>query len=248
VLLRRQRSLVYVLDPKLTALDLRTGEVRWRVDAEGSGLSRVGQFLVVLAQRERAAALVFVDPDAPQARAANCTVQLPAPAEADHFAATTFDRGGQPYVYWTSAWYYSGGTPPGPDALARGVAANACGVLRVDAPSCAVAPEALDDFLFQPPEGRPPGIGGRPVCDYLSPGRDLPAFAASAPSPVSTSLVTSDANAPPTLRVLQLETPLPNEPCRRTLRYVLEARDATSVLWTHPLGEVLDTGRCPGPP
>ncbi len=248
VLLRRSRNLVYVLDPSLAALDLRTGDVRWRVDAEGSGLARVGNFLVVRAQHERAATFVFVDPDAPQARAADCTVRLPAPAEAETFGAWAFDRGGQPYVYWTSAWSYSGGTPPGPDALAREIAADACGVLRVDVTSCAAAPEALADFLFQPPEGRPPGMGGRPVCDYLSPGRDLPAFAASAPSPAASAVVTSDASTPPTLRVLQLETPLPTEPCRRTLRYVLEARDATAVLWTHALGEVIDSGRCPGPP
>jgi hypothetical protein len=101
----RSRQLVYAVDPGLVALELKTGAERWRVPGvTGGALWRVGRFLVVSPERApRAPALTFVDPQAPT-KPMTCALALAAPEIADTVALHPFDRGGQPYVFWSSKY------------------------------------------------------------------------------------------------------------------------------------------------
>ena len=87
---------------------------------------------------------------------------------------------GVPSVYWSSAYHYRGGVRPSPEIEARRRRASACGVMVLDAATCTAVPLPLERMLWSGAHSGQPG-GNR--CDSLSPGRDLPAFAASESPP-----------------------------------------------------------------
>lgn len=96
VLLDRARHVVFVLTPKLVALDLETGGERWRRDdLAGVALARAGRHLVVIGGAPARPRVAFVLPEAPE-RARPCELLLPAPPEADEFTVVPFDRAGRP--------------------------------------------------------------------------------------------------------------------------------------------------------
>lgn len=237
-LLDRQRQLVYLLDPGLVAVELRTGKQRWRAPGvAGDSLWRVGRLLAVSTQvtalPQRAA---FVDLEAPTAPV-SCTLTLGAPAVAEEVELHLFDRAGQPYAWWSSHYWYSGGTPPDEAHKARTVAAEACGVLKIDPRTCAASPQPLEDFVWDPPEGRRQQPGEPGYCQFLSPWMDLPAVAASAPQSSAASVLISPVSAGPTLRVItSVAAP---DGCVEVTHLTLEARDeAATVLWSHPLQDL----------
>lgn len=236
VLVDASGGLVYALDPALVALERQTGVERWRAAGmNGLRLWRLSRFLVVEpASAERAPELVFIDPEAP-AQAVRCRLSLRAPLEAASFDLHPFDRGGQPYVFWSSRYSYRGGTPPGPEHQARAVAAEGCGVVRLDPRTCAAQEARLADFLWDPPEGRRRRPGEHDFCAFLSPLRDLPAAAASAPQEAS--------HAGLRLRATR-ETP-PGA-CFQRDRVELEALDGDGKSqWVHRLADRAED--CPPP-
>lgn len=234
VLVDRHKQLVYALTPELVALELRTGTERWRVPAaSGDSLWRAGQLLVVGMEGAKLPPKVtFVAPEAP-AKPVVCSLALDAPQEAVTASLHVFDRAGQPYVYWRSNWSYSGGTPPDERAKEREVAADGCGVVRLDPRTCASVPEPLEDFVWDPPEGRRKNVGEG--CEF-SPLLDLPAAAASAPKSSSLIPLLAPATEGISLRVVIDRDGEDGNKCRQVSRLTLEARDATGTrVWSRPL-------------
>ncbi|MEQ1567325.1 MAG: penicillin acylase family protein [Myxococcota bacterium] len=235
-LVDRGRGLVYVGGDELLALDLHTGEVRWRVDAPG-GVARAGRLLAVthgLGPSE----VTWVDPDAPEA-ARRCGRVVPAPPEANGVRLWVFDRGGAIHVAWQSSAVFppSGVHDPRRDELRR--AANACGVVAV-APDCTVTAAPLSAFELDPPRDMGQGVPPTPamVCGSLDPHRQLPAVAASAVPPYRAK------PGEPTVEVVETRT---DGGCAVEVRRELTARGVDRS-WTHPLGSITDAGGCPGPP
>lgn len=237
VLLDRQRQLVYALTPALVALELRTGNERWRVPAaSGDSLWRAGHLLVVgMEAASLPPQLTFVAPEAP-AKPMLCSLALDAPEEAVTAYLHVFDRGGEPHVYWRSDWSYSGGTPPDERAKEREAAAEGCGVVRLDPRTCAAVPEPLEDLVWDPPEGRRKRVGVPGACEYLSPLLDLPAAAASAPKSSTLAPLLVPATEGIALRVVIERDGEDGNKCRQVSRLTLEARDATGTrVWSKPL-------------
>ncbi|MDP1824854.1 MAG: hypothetical protein Q8L48_16480 [Archangium sp.] len=237
VLVDRNKQLVYALTPELVALELRNGNERWRIPAaSGDSLWRAGRLLAVGMESARLPPKVtFVAPEAPT-KPVPCSLALEAPAEAVTAWLHVFDRAGQPYVFWRSDWSYSGGTPPDERAKEREVAADACGVVRLDPRTCAAVPEPLEDFVWEPPEGRRKPMGEPGACAYLSPLLDLPAAAASAPKTTTLLPLLAPAAEGLALRVLIERDGEQSNKCRQVSRLTLEARDATGTrVWARPL-------------
>jgi hypothetical protein len=248
-LVDRRRQLVYVLDPGLVALELRTGKERWRAPgASGDSLWRVGRFLAVGTDGAALPPKVtFVDVEAPE-RPVSCSLALGAPSVATEAFLYLFDRAGEPYVYWRSNWSYSGGTPPDEAAKAREVRAEACGVLKIDPRTCAASPEHLEDFVWDPPEGRRYQQGEPGFCDFLSPLLDIPAAAASAPRVFTLSLLLMPAAQEIALRVIVKKEPQERGGCSQVQHLSLEARDeASSLLWSHTLQDREENPLCAAP-
>lgn len=245
VLVDRNRQLVYALDPELVALELQTGRERWRVKgARGDRLWRVGEWLVVGAESARFAQLAFVDPTQVTPAALQCMPRLPAPEEATEFHLHPFDRAGEPFLFWRTSSPYRGGTPPSEEHEHRAQAAEACGVVQLDVPRCSAEPLALEDLLFDPPEGRRRSPGEHGFCGYFAPLRDLPAAAASAPqAPSDWALLTPVTRAP--LVTVRARAPASGERCGAT-KVTLEVRNAgAELIWSHPLADLVDV--CPVP-
>lgn len=240
-----QRQVVYALDPKFVALDLQTGKERWHAEGmTGDSLSRAGMWLVAHQDGEKDTRLTFIDPAKPQEKPATCTPKVPIPPEAETVYVHPFDRGGQPYFYWQSAYHYQGGTPPGPEIEKSREKAEACGVMRVDPATCKTESVSLDDFLWTPPEGRRQRSGEKNFCAFLSPLRDIPAAAATSPHTAGGWGQLTPASRAPRLAVVS-ETAV-NDGCRHVTNLTLEARnDASAVMWTHPLAPI---GSVCGPP
>ncbi|MDP2271194.1 MAG: hypothetical protein Q8N23_34345 [Archangium sp.] len=222
VVVERARQIIYVLDPVLVALDLQTGKERWRAkDVSGDAIWRAGRFLAITSQQHTLPPKVtFLDPGVVD-RPVECTVTIPLPQTADRAALHVFDRAGQPYLYWRSGWSYSGGTRPGPAELERQRDSTACGVVKIDAQSCAQAEQPLADFVWNPTGSRVQST--QELCANLSPMGDLPAAAASAAK-----------YAPNTLSVTSQREHV--DRCNDLERLTLVSRDeAGAVVWSRPL-------------
>ena len=222
VVVERARQIVYVLDPVLVALDLQTGKERWRAkDVSGDTIWRAGRFLAITSQHHTLPPKVtFLDPGVVD-RPVECTVTIPSPETAERAALHVFDRAGQPYLYWRSMWSYSGGVRPGPAELERQRSSTACGVVKVDAQSCAQTAQPLEDFVWNPTGT--PAQSTHELCSNLSPMGDLPAAAASAPKQV-----------PNALSVTRQREHV--DQCHDLVRLTLVSRDdAGAVVWSRPL-------------
>lgn len=232
------RQTIYVLDPKFIALESQTGKERFHLEGvSGSSLSRAGMWLVVFNDGAKQPQLTFIDPAKPQDKPISCSPKVPIPAEAEDVYVLPFDRAGQPYFYWQSSYSYRGGTPPGREIEAREERAEACGIMKIDVPSCAVQSVSLDDFLWDPPEGRRQSAGIRHFCGFLSPLRDIPAAAASAPPPMGGYGQLAPATRAPIFLVRSEREP--GNGCRQVTHLTLEARsESSSILWEHPLAPI----------
>jgi hypothetical protein len=233
VLVDRAAGVVYALDDGLVALDLRTGAETWRAHGvRGDGLWRLGSGLAVTAPgKPKAMPIQLIDvhaTDTPRL----CTVSLPAPPEAAEASLHPFDRGGAPLVSWTAGYSDWGGVPPGPDSIERTRRALSCGVLALNASSCAVKQVPQSAFLWQSPDDPAPGDRNR--CGWWSPLRDLPAAAASEPPAAS--------GAEPHLAVIRVRE---GKGCTTTVHATLTATQAGRTLWLHPLADRRET--CPPP-
>jgi hypothetical protein len=245
VLLDIQKQTVYALDPTFTALELQTGRKKQRIEGlSGDRLWRVGTWLVVSNEATSPVHLTFIDPAKLDAKPITCTPQIPMPKEAATVDVLPFDRAGQPYFYWHSAYYYRGGTPPGEAIKIRQEKADACGIMRIDVATCKTQSVAFNDFLWEPPEGRLKREGEKDFCYFLSPLLDIPAAAASAPRTAAGWGQLTPATRAPMLAV-RAEKGSGNA-CNQVTYLTLEARnEASTVLWTHPLASV--STNC-GPP
>ncbi len=232
VLVDRKARVAYVVTPTLVALDLDSGAERWRAPSvSGEAVWAVGRLLAVGTQGySMPARLAFVDPSA-SGKAVQCTLQLPVPAAAAQVGVAPFARGDEVLAFWTSSLSWEGGTPPPEEFEEAQRRAEACGVVSIDPATCGVEAHELSEFLFRPPEGRPDG------CYYLSPGRDLPAVAAS--------MAKQSRGGAPQLAVIA-ERVLESQ-CQERVRKRVEARDAAGTLrWSHELAE--HTRELCGPP
>jgi len=245
VLADRQKQVVYALDPGFVALDLRTGQKRWSAEGiAGNSLSRVGMWLVVHQDGEKQPHLTFIDPAKSNDKPTTCSPKVPIPPEAENVYIHPFDRAGQPYFYWRSAYHYRGGIPPSDEIEKRQDKAEQCGIMRLDVATCTAQSVSFDDFLWEPPEGRRAREGEKDFCAYLSPLLDFPAAAASAPKGAAGYGQFAPATQAPMLAVLSEKEP--GNACKQVTRLSLEARDeASNVLWTHPLDPIVSI--C-GPP
>jgi hypothetical protein len=222
-LVDRSRKLVYAIDRDLVALDLASGAQRWQVPlglAPGAeaALTRAGRLLVVAGDPGKLPPkITFVDPDDPS-HPRSCSLDVGAPKEAANVLVSTFDRAGQPYVFWRSWWSYHGGTPPGEAQERHEELADACGVVKIDPKTCTTSREPLSDFVWSPPEGRRERAGQPRFCGMLSPMRDIPAAAASAPPGAKTKDV----------RVDSVDERI--DDCRHKVRSTLEAPSFRRVL------------------
>lgn len=245
VMVDMQRRRVYALDPHFVTLDLATGQELRRIEkAGGDSLWRAGSWLVTAKDDSKNVALAFINPDKPSEEPIICSPKVPMPPEAEHVSIHPFDRAGQVYFYWHSGYSYRGGTPPGEAQLKREQMAEGCGVMRIDVPTCSAQAVPLDDFLWEPPEGRREHLGEKNFCAYLSPLRDFPAAAASvAPSVVGYGQFASTSRAP-TLTVKSERGT--GDGCRQETRLTLEVRnESAALLWSHPLAPIVSI--C-GPP
>ena len=231
VFVDRQRQLVYALDASLVALDLRDGSERWRAPGvSGDSLWRVGKLLAVSSDGSKLPPKVsFINPDQPT-KPNHCTLELEAPKEADQAWVHYLDRAGQPYAYWVSSWTYDGGTPPSEQQEERERIAKGCGVVRIDPSSCAITQESLDAFTWDPPEGQYPE-----KC-LLSPLRDLPAAAASAPRLKREGAVLTLGAYQTSFRVNSQR--MKDDGCLERMKLTLEAHNAAGeLLWKHELAD-----------
>ncbi len=245
VFLDLQKQTVYTLDPVFTALELQTGREKQRIDGvSGDSLWRVGTWLVVSDTGAKQFRLTFIDPAKPDSKPTTCSPTVPIPKEAAGVETHPFDRAGQPYFYWHSFYHYVGGVPPGAQIVAQKEKAEACGVMRLDLATCTAQSVPLDDFLWEPPEGRRQRKGEKDFCRLLSPLRDIPAIMASAPRAPAGWGQLAPASRAPMLAVRAEKEP--GNACSQVTRLTLEARnEASAALWTHPLAPVVNT--C-GPP
>lgn len=244
-LLDVQKQTVYTLDPIFTALELQTGRQKRRIeDVSGDSLWRVGTWLVVSNADASKVQLTFIDPAKPDSKPTTCSPNVPMPKEAASVETHPFDRAGQPYFYWHSFYHYVGGVPPSRDIEAQKEKAEACGVMRLDVATCTAQSVPLDDFLWEPPEGRRKREGEKDFCRYLSPLLDIPAAMASAPRAPAGWGQLAPISRTPTLAVRAEKEP--GNACRQVTHLTLEARnEASAVLWTHPLAPIVN--HC-GPP
>jgi len=241
----RQRQRVHVLDPHFATLELSTGKELRRIDGiSGDSLWRAGMWLVAAMDASKEVQLTFIDPAKPNEAPVTCSPKVPKPPEADHVYVHPFDRAGKIYFYWQSAYSYQGGTPPGKEQLRRQDKAEGCGIMQIDATTCSAQAVAMDDFLWEPPEGRRQKPGEKNFCAYLTPLRDIPAAAASAaPSDAGYGQFALATQAP----VLTVKSEITHQDsCRREARLTLEARnESAALLWSHPLASI---GTICGPP
>lgn len=243
------RGVVYVLGPRLVALDLASGAERWRLaDVTGDSFWRVGRSLVVVdGSAPRRPRLSFVDLDAPRSPRA-CALAVPAPPEADVVSVQPFDRAGQPYVFWRSTVAHRrSGVPPSEEQQRRAIAAEACGVLVLDPSTCAPTAARIGDFLLSPPRDNGALVEiAADDCRYLNPTRDMPAFAAAlapgvSPAPAGSAL--------PSVQLATVEVPPAGGGCLATVKVTIEARDSLGgLVWQHALPDRTSAARCPPPP
>jgi hypothetical protein len=241
----RQRQRVHVLDPHFVTLDLATGKEIQRFDnVSGDNLWRAGMLLVTAMDASKEVSLTFVDPAKPNEAPVTCSPKVPKPPEADHVDVFPFDRAGKIYFYWQSGYSYRGGTPPGVDQLRRRDQAEGCGIMQIDATTCSAQSVSMDNFIWEPPEGRRQRPGEKNFCAYLSVLRDIPAAAASvAPSDAGYGQL-APATRAPTLTVKSEITH--QDSCRQETSLTLEARnESAALLWSHPLAPI---GTMCGPP
>jgi hypothetical protein len=231
VLVHRAANQIYALTPTLVALDMHTGKEYWQaLDASGTHLWRAGRLLVVTAVESASSLkLAFVDPQA-KGVARTCRVQFPVPREADDLSVHVFDRRGRPLVFWASSAHYTGGVAPPAEIEEELARADACGVMRIDPATCATSSADLDDFVWEPPEGREAYPG---LCGSLWPPRDIPAAAAAAAPGLQS----------PDVKVSSKSTPISQ--CFDRVQTTLEVRVDGENRWSHPLRETRQ--ECPAP-
>lgn len=135
----RTTAFVDLAGDRIVAVDLATGEVRWRQADAGRPLVATGAGLLVVRRRHRRLELALLDPATGDVTRELGPLGVPAWAadEWDHsdgFAALAVPNGRTPKVAWRAVRRYRGGAAPPPERLAD-AGDEAVGVIQVDVDS-----------------------------------------------------------------------------------------------------------------
>jgi hypothetical protein len=178
----RTTAFVDLAGDKIVAVDLNTGDVRWRRPDAGRPLVATDDGLLVVRRRGRRLQLALLD--AADGDLVRELGPLPVPdwvadewEHSDGFAAHARPHGRTPQVAWRAARRYRGGAAPSPEAVAD-TGSEAGGVVQVDVgsgdvqalpdaePGVFAATPAADDQDPATPSGEPSySIAAKPSSD-----------------------------------------------------------------------------------